>query len=214
MRSIAFTGLMKLELPAYGALPAYDVLLCDGGFKVWASDGTPETYRDRDPVFGAIGAVDSVSEGVGEEVPVFSMTLLPPGDTPPSRLSAPGYQQARTRFWIAEYDVATNAIIGTPDLQFEGQLDQTTLTFGRGQRLVEMTVGSAIMRLLERNIGNSLNPSWHKSIHPGETGHDNATGLGRGVAWGVEAPPGAAASFGGSFGGGAGGRNFAGLDFL
>jgi hypothetical protein len=48
------------------------------------------------------------------------------------------------------------------------------------------TVVPNTARLLERNIGNSLNSAFHKSIWPGETGHDNADGLGRQIAWGVE----------------------------
>src|SRR3546814_9368912 len=43
-------------------------------------------------------------------------------------------------------------------------------------------------RLFELNIGNSLNSAWHKSVWPGELGHDNATGLSIPVAWGVESP--------------------------
>ncbi len=179
MNRIAFVGLIKIEFPGH------TVRLCDGGFMEF--DG--ETYRSTDSVFGALGGIEGLSEGVGEEVPVFELTLLPPGTTPAEDLSQPGYQTARARFWIGEYDVDAGTLNATPDLQFEGQLDQTTLNFGRGERTLALSIVSTTARLLERNIGNSLNPSWHKSIWPGETGHDNATGLGRNVAWGVEAPP-------------------------
>jgi len=59
-----------------------------------------------------------------------------------------------------------------------------------------------IERLLLRNSGNSLSAAWHKSIWPGETGHDQATGLKTPVAWGVAAPPGGVS--GGGYGGGGG----------
>lgn len=187
MRTIAFAGLVEIEFPTR------TVRLCDGGFFRW--DG--KLFRSEDEVFGTIGAVGELSEGVGEEVPVLEMQLLPPGATPPAQLSQPGFQSAPVRFWLAEYDPATGLVTGAPDLQFEGEVDQTTITFGPDRRLLDMTVVSASARLLERNIGNSLNATWHKSIWPGEAGHDQGTGLGRQIAWGVERP-------GGSGGGGRG----------
>lgn len=178
MNRIAFIGLIKIEFPGH------TMRLCDGGFMEWAG----ETYRSKDSTFGTLGGAEPLSEGVGEEVPVFELTLLPPSDTAPGDLTQPGFQTARSRFWIGEYDVDAGTLIGEPDLQFDGQVDQTLLTFGRETREMALSIVSNTARLLERNIGNSLNPVWHKSIWPGETGHDNATGLGRQVAWGAEAP--------------------------
>lgn len=182
-------GLLEIELPTH------TIRVCEGGFIRWGAN----TFRSSDPVFGPLGSVGELSEGVGEEVPVFELTFLPPGTTPPAQLSQPGYQASPARFWLADYNVASGVLVGTPELQFEGELDQCAIEFGAQQRVVEMTVVSASARLLERNIGNSLNPSWHRSIWPGETGHDQATGLGRQVAWGVEGVR------GGSSGGGGGG---------
>src|SRR3546814_15904051 len=53
---------------------------------------------------------------------------------------------------------------------------------------VAVSVVSLAERLFELNIGNSLNSAWHKSVWPGELGHDNATGLSIPVEWGVESP--------------------------
>ena len=178
MNRLAFIGLMKIEFPAY------TLRLCDGGFMHWGA----ETFTSADAVFGTIAGLDSLNEGVGDEVPVFELSLNPPSATAPATLSQPGYQTSRVRFWMAEYDVALGTLTGTPDLQYDGQIDQTILTFGRGQRDLAMTIVANTARLIERNIGNSLSGAWHKSIWPNETGHDNATGLGRQVAWGVDAP--------------------------
>lgn len=177
MNRIGFTGLIKIEFPGR------TLRLSDGSFIDWGA----ERYASKDATFGIIGGLQEISEGVGEEVPVFELTLLPPSDTPASTLAAPGYQAARARFWLAEYDYDTGVIVGTPDLQFDGQVDQITLGFGPGQRTMGVSIVSNTARLLERNIGNSLNSAFHKSVWPGETGHDNADGLGRQVAWGVEA---------------------------
>lgn len=178
MDRIGLRGLLKIELPNH------TVRLCDGGFAVF--DG--ETYLSADPVFGAIGSVDGMEEGQGDEIPALDLTMMPPGTSGSSELSKPGYQRSRVRFWIAEYDPDSNAIIGTPDLMFDGQIDRTTLRVGASRQL-DMAVVSNAERLFELDIGNTLSPVFHKSVWPGELGHDNATGLSIPVAWGVESPP-------------------------
>lgn len=177
MNRIAFIGLIAIDFPAY------DLRLCDGGFIEWGGD----TYRSTDATFGVIGGVETLSEGVGEEVPVFQLTLLP-GDADIADLSQPGFQSSRCRFYLGEYDVDAGTLIGDPDLQFDGQIDQTTLEFSRDGRSLQMSIVSNTARLIERNIGNSLSSTFHKSIWSGETGQDNATGLGKLIAWGVESP--------------------------
>lgn len=195
MDAISVRGLMKIELPEH------TVRLCDGGFVVF--DG--ETYRSKDALFGAIGSVDVLAEGKGDEIPALELELLPPKSAAIADLSKPGYQTSRVRFWIAEWSRALGQITGTPELMYDGQIDQTSLKLGK-TRTLTMTVVSNAERLFELNIGNSLNPGFHKAVWPGEKGHDNATGLTVPVAWGVESPRGA----GGAYGGG-GGRDGNGL---
>ena len=85
---------------------------------------------------------------------------------------------------------------GTPDLMFDGQVDQTSLRLGRG-RVLSISVVSNAERLFELDIGNSLSPTFHKSVHPGEKGHDNASGLKVQVAWGTESNAGSGTASGG-----------------
>lgn len=191
MRRYGLMGLIRIEFPAH------TLRLSSGGFLRVPGD---ELYRARDPLFGTLGGLSSLNEGVGEEVPVMQLTLLPPATTAPADLSRPGYQASRVRLMIAAFDPDAGTPVGDPDLLFDGQIDQTKIVFGK-PRTVHMTIVSTHARLLERNIGNSLNPSWHKSIWPGETGHDQGTGLGRNRAWGVESPV-AASNYGGVPGGG------------
>lgn len=191
MNIIAMTGLLKIELPEH------TIRFCDGGF--FEFEG--ETYRSKDPIFGTIAAVQSLTEGVGDSVPALSITLLPPDATAAADLSKPGHQTSRVRFWLAEYDVSTN-VISSADVQFDGQIDQSVLTVGKGKRELSVSVVSLAERLFEGNIGNTLNPTWHKSVWPGETGHDNATGLAVPVAWGVEGPRRSSAGGGGGDDGG------------
>jgi hypothetical protein len=178
VNTVALIGLMKMELPTR------TVRLCDGGF----IEFNGETYRSADDVFGTIASLEGLGEGVGDEVPALEVTFYPHGDAAPGDLSQPGFQTSRVRLWIAEYDVAAGTITGTPDLVFDGQLDRTALSVGQ-TREVSCSVVSLAERLFELNIGNSLNPNFHKSVWPGEQGHDNATGLSIPVAWGTTSPP-------------------------
>ena len=190
MDRVGLTGLLKITLPTY------TVLLCDGGFIAYAG----ETYRSSDPVFGTIASVDGLAEGQGDEIPALDLVLHPPGTTAAGELSKPGYQRSRVQFWIAEYDYDSGQVIGTPDLMFDGQIDQTSLRVGSTRELA-MAVVSNAERLFELDIGNTLSPTFHTSVWPGELGHDNATGLSVPVAWGVEGP-----SRGVGGGGGGGGK--------
>lgn len=167
--------LLKMELPSY------TVRLCDGAFQVWGA----ETFTSVDATFGTIGSVEAMSEGVGDEVPALELTFLPNPDAGPGDLSQPGFQQSPVKVWIAEFDSATHALVGTPDLVFSGQIDLTQLTITSTRELA-MSVVSMAERLFELNIGNSLSDRWHQSVWPGELGHSNATGAQVQVAWGVE----------------------------
>lgn len=197
MSSVALTGLIQIDLPET------TLRFCDGDF----FEFNGETFESEHPVFGTIGALDAMSEGVGDSVPALQLTLLPANDAAAADISKPGHQTARVRMWIAEYDSNTG-VIGSSEVMFDGQIDQTVLTVGKGVKTLDVLVVSLAERLFEGNIGNTLNATWHKSVWPGETGHDNATGLSRPVAWGVERPigGGSGGNGGGGPGSGAGGR--------
>jgi hypothetical protein len=189
----SFVGLIKIEFPTR------TVTLCEGGFFSWGGD----SYTSADAVFGTIEAVGELEEGVGVTLPDFNLTFLPAQSATPGDLSQPGFQNAHARFWMAQYDPDSGAITGTPELEFTGFVDLTTLVVGKATRKLVSRIVPLTERLLQRNSGNSLNPSFHKSVWPGETGEDQATGLGRSVAWGIEAPPSAnSGAGGGGFSGG------------
>lgn len=190
MNAVALTGLVKITLPAR------TLLYCDGGFFVYNT----ETYREKDDVYGTIGRVETLSEGVGDSVPAMVMTLLPPSTSAVASISIPGNQTSSVTFTIAEFDIETG-VISTGEEVFVGQLDQTVFTLGRDRRELTMSIVSLAERLFEGNIGNSLNSTFHKSVWAGETGEDNATGIGKPIAWGVEKPPSVTTSYSGGFAG-------------
>lgn len=176
---VRLSGLMKMELPER------NILLCDGGFVVWAGD----VYQVADDDFGLLAGFDALTEGVGDEAPAGTLTMAVPSTAAAATLSTPGHQGSRIRLWIAEIDEETGQVVGQPDLMVDWQIDSTRLRLTKGQRLLEIGCVTRGQRLMLRNDGNTLSPSFHRLIHPGEAGCDNATGLTRDVAWGVAAPP-------------------------
>tara|TARA_R110000787_G_scaffold94640_5_gene197462 strand:+ start:738 stop:1361 length:624 start_codon:yes stop_codon:yes gene_type:complete len=175
---IAVVNLMKMELPTG------DVCLTDGGMMVWGGD----SYLPGHATFGTLVGAEALTEGVGDSLPGVTISFYPDALAAPSDLSQPGFQGSSVRFWQADYSVDLGTVIGSPDLIFDGLIDATRLRIGRETRELQIDLISAAERLLLRNEGNSMSPVFHKSVWPGELGHDNATGLQIPVAWGVDAP--------------------------
>ncbi|WP_299307859.1 hypothetical protein [uncultured Croceicoccus sp.] len=194
MRRVGLTVLMRVAFP--GAIARW----CDGGF--FEFEG--ELYRNCDPVWGSVASVEPIAEGTGDELPSMGFTIFAPGSTPIADLDRDDLQGSRVKLWIAEFD-APSGEITRADLYYDGRIDRSVISIGRQLRSVDFEVGTMIERMLLRNRGNSLSSAWHKSVWPGETGHDNATGLKTQFAWGVGSPP-AGVSAGGPYGGGGAAR--------
>ncbi|MEW4468999.1 hypothetical protein AB1K62_14325 [Parasphingorhabdus sp. JC815] len=184
------TGLLKIELPSG------DVLLSDGGVTIYNGDA----YTPEDPYLGSLSSIESVVEGTGQQMPVLDVSFSPPGNVAINTLSAGAIQQSRVRLYVAEYDTDTGLVVGTPELRFIGFVDQPQVNIAYRQISVTISAVPDLEALFMKDRGNGLSSAFHKSLYPGETGHDNATGLKIPVAWGTEAPR-AAYSGGSSWGG-------------
>ena len=188
--SVGLTGLLKIELPAR------TVLLSDGGVTEYDGD----VYKPVDEVLGAIGSIDTIAEGVGQEIPSLEIQFAAPGVVSVTALSTGAIQQSRVRLWLAEYDLETGAVVGTPELRFIGFVDQPSVSFAYRQFTVTLSAVPDLEAMFFRDTGNGLSSTFHKAMYPGETGHDNATGLSIPVAWGAQSPPRGGTVFGGGFG--------------
>jgi hypothetical protein len=71
--------------------------------------------------------------------------------------------------------------------------------------LISQTITQTLEVLFFKNNGNGLSPQYHKKLYPGETGHDQATGLVENDYWGTQGS--SAIGSGASFGGGGGGAS-------
>jgi len=192
---VGLTGLLKIELPAG------DVLLSDAGVTTWNSD----TYTPNDPQLGRLAGIEPITEGAGQQIPSLDLTFSPDSFVAVTALSNGAIQRSKVRLWIAEYDLDTGAVIGTPDLEFTGFIDQPQVTFAQRELSVSVVAVPEVEYLFQRDNGNGLTSAFHKSLFAGELGHDNATGLQVSVAWGAKGPPSARGSSGGGSGRGSGG---------
>lgn len=178
-RVVLIAGLCEI------ALPSKTIRLCDGGFVLWPEVGT---FTAKDPDFGTIGAVEASGEAISDQAPGGKIVLLPPSSVSAAALFQPDAQGAPIRFWLAEVDRSSGAVVGSPELMFDGLVDTLTLKTSRAGRTVELEYMAAAERLFMVREGNVLSPRWHKSIWPGELGLDHVTGTAVQVPWGVSGP--------------------------
>lgn len=175
---VGLTGLLKIELPDG------DVTLSDGGVTVFGGD----TYRAKDATLGSWAGVSTIAEGIGDEIPALEFTFAPPGPIAVTALSVGAIQQSRVRLWIAEYNVTTGEIVGTPELRFIGVVDQPQVSFGFRQFTASLTSVPDLEAMFFKDTGNGLSSTFHKALYAGELGHDNASGLSIPVHWGTQSP--------------------------
>lgn len=177
-RVTTIAGLMEMELPDR------TVRLCDGGFVDWPARGM---FRAKDEIFGTLESVETVSEGVSDEFPAFTLTLLPPKLAAASDLFRADAQGSSVRFWLAEVDRLTGLLVGTPEQVQAAAIDTIDLRVGRAGRYVdvECTVGERAFMVREANV---LSTSFHQRAWPGEKGFDHCDGTGSTVPWGVPDP--------------------------
>lgn len=181
------TWLLRLDLPS-GA-----VFLSNGGVTVWGGN----SYRADDAVLGGFSAVSAVTDGIGDELPELEIVFAPPSNAALTPLQAGAYQRVAVRLWLAEYNPTTGAVVGTPDLRFAGTMDRVRQEFGLRSLSIIVSCVPELETLFFADDGNGLSPAFHKSVFPGETGHDQATGLVIPIAWGVNSSVGGVASRGG-----------------
>ena len=146
------------------------------------------TFVGIDPTFGALVAMESLADGVGDEAPRLSITLAPSGDAAAATLAGPGMQGSLVAIYEGAIIQTTGQVVPDPHLLFVGELDVPVLTAGDHSRELEYEVASLFERFFEEDEGVRLASGYHQSVWPGELGLDFVTETPQGVYWGVEAP--------------------------
>lgn len=192
---LLLAGLVELQLASR------TVRLCDGGFVQWGAN----LFSSQDSAFGTIESVEGISEGLGDEAPGARMTLLPTSTANASDLFQSNAQGRPIKFWLAEINRSTGALVGTPELMFWGMVDFMTIRLGKSDRKVEVEFVAASERLFMVREGNVLSPRFHNDAWPGEHGFDHCTGNGIQVPWGTTGAPRGSSTYSGGVGIGGGG---------
>lgn len=182
-------------------LPAATVRLLDGAASLSFDGGT---YTGKDPVFGVLDSTEEIADGIGDEAPALSFTLLPPDDAAAADLTSPAAQGSAVKMVVGAFIPETGTVVPDPLVVFLGELDVATLNIDRGKREVDFECVSAFELYFENQEGVRLVPSWHRSVWPDEAGLDNVTGVENDIYWGRAAPKSAVYYSGGGVVGGGG----------
>lgn len=169
-------------------LPGGPLRLSEAGFFSFLVDGAMAMFNASDPTFGTLGAVGPISDGVASEAPSTSMVIFPPSNAAMAALAAPAVQGSRVRIWVLTLDPVTNAVIGDPDLWFDGQSDVLTNTVDAKIRSLTIAVNSRLARFLRPSEGVRLNNGFHQRCRPGELGLQYMSSVARNIPWGSDTP--------------------------
>jgi len=181
--------LVKPALILFGAveivLPGATVRLLDGaGMATFGG----RTFTGRDATFGVLGGVSDFADGLDDQAPSLTLTLLPPSNAAMAAFAAATAQGSTVSIWVGAMDAVTGQVIADPDLVFVGETDVPTQKVSDGQRELELTVISIFDRFLETDEGERLNTGFHQSIWAGEKGLEFISFVRNQPIWGADAP--------------------------
>lgn len=162
-------------------LPSHTIRLIDGAATIRFPDG--RVFTGRDETFGTIGAVDSISDGLGDQAPVLSLTLLPASDAAAADLAMANMQGSAVTFYLVVVDPETGAVVGDPEEIFSGLLDVPTLKAGPHGRSLDYEITSALEDMFMNDDGARLNNAYHQSFWPGEKGFEFVTAIVHQIYW-------------------------------
>jgi hypothetical protein len=149
------------------------VNVIDGsGFVRFDVDGQSTLFDGRDPIFGTIANMTSITEQVAQEAPTVTITMMTMSDDAFGEINAVRNQGSRVRIWYGLVNDMTGAVVGVPTLLWNGRLNTISSKIDENKQVAEIETVSAFDRLFNADEGQVLNKTWHQSIWPGETGLD------------------------------------------
>lgn len=165
-------------------MPGTAVCLTDGGFVLFdAGEGDgAETYLGRHPDYGVLDSVPAISDGDGVNTTRLDLGILPSSDVAVAALSAPSTQGVRVQWWEGAINWTTGALIGEPELKFDGEIDKARFSSGQTWALT-LECGTQAERQLEPNADWRLNNAFHQTAWPGELGLIFVDGVARKNEW-------------------------------
>lgn len=157
-----------------------------------------ETYVGEDDDFGVLAAVDDIEENEGDEAPEIRFRIYPKNETALVMLANADMQLSPVTLMHGAVNPATMTPIGTPEIDFLGEIDVPILRLGAGIREVEYSAVSIFDRFFEVDEGQRATDGFHQMIWPGELGLDQMTGTTEKLYWGAKPPADSPALSGGA----------------
>lgn len=176
-RAVLMFCAIEIDLPG-GALR-----LLDGPGQV-TFDG--RTFLGEDPIYGTLGGVESVTDGIESDAPEITVTILPPTMTAAATLASAAAQFSAVTIWVGALDKVTGAVVADPHVLFVGEVDVPTLSGDAESRSLQYSVTSVFELLFEVDEGARLNNAFHQSVWPGELGFEYVSEVQRQLPWGAE----------------------------
>lgn len=174
--ALSAANLAAFSAPAVRAFLA--VLVTLGSTSIALIDGSAvipmlgTTFSGYDPIYGSLSAISTITENFTTSAPQIQVTFLPPSIGGVAALSDPGAQGSSVKVYVGALNEATGLVVADPELIFLGQLDTAKVT-DNVMRSLELTVSTGFERFFLTSEAETLSPTSHKDIWPGETGLDN-----------------------------------------
>jgi hypothetical protein len=179
-------GAIRMDLP--GRIVR---LLVSSGVVKFYVDGVLETFTGSDELLGVFSAIDTLTDGLGDEAPALSLTFMPAGDVAAAQLASVDMQGSAVRLWLGAIDPMTGTVLGDPLLLFNGLLDVATLKAGAdGKTSVDYEVTSIFEDFFLSDDGARLSDTFHQYLWPGELGCAFVTYVAQQIYWGTSSPDG------------------------
>lgn len=174
-------------------LPSRTIRVLDGSGALTIGGNS---FTGRDAVFGVLGSIDPLTDGLDDEAPALRLEMIPPTSTAAATLTSAANQGAQVRMWFGALN-ANGTPVPDPELLFLGEIDTATLSWDATTRRVEFEIVSIFERFFDTEQGNRLSNAFHQKVWPGELGLEFVTGVTERIYWGVRPPAGGIRNGGG-----------------
>ncbi|EGF93750.1 hypothetical protein ABI_21920 [Asticcacaulis biprosthecium C19] len=148
-----------------------------------------EVWSGFDPDFGALGALEAIGDQADrDEAPEFLLTVRPADAALLVGLATAAAQGCAASLYIGAFDPQSGAVVGTPEVVFQGEVDDVDMVLDGASSAVTFTLVSHFVRFQAEDEAITLSDSFHQSVWPGEKGLEFMTEVEQQMPWGAEGP--------------------------
>lgn len=180
-----------LEGAGFTSFTAVNIALSGG--TIYLVDGADITidgnlYTGLHATYGALGEVETISDGADGQATLVNVTLLPPSMAAIGTFLAACPQGTAINIYQGAVTASTGVVIGAPEPLLRGEFDVADVSVGEGSFGLTLRVITEMTRLLERNEERKMSDAHHQTCFSGELGETFANGLVKKINWRVSDP--------------------------